>query len=672
MIQVFCSRTAALAAGVDTRHRTQRHFYSIYSGLVSGLISLAWGAAVAYPAIALSLETVSPNPLAHQRLPDQRPQTLSQSPATDPSNPLAAQAMYRELENLTGRLESAYLSSRAQNQPTQLHAADPTLTASASTTVTMPTPLPSELQAAQQLLTDWQGLINQGDYETANRRWQTVSQAIRSSARAGEAIAQPEIRAMWLDRKTIVAAGSQAGLAKVFERFKAAGINTVFVETVNAGYPIYPSSVAPAQNPLIRGWDPLQAAVELGQTYGIEVHAWVWLFAAGNQAHNQVIGQPASYPGPIISAHPDWAGYDNRGNLILPGQAKPFLDPANPEVRQYLFNLLSEIASRYDVDGIQFDYVRYPFQDPANNRLFGYGTAGRQQFHQLTGVDPIILSPHASGDDAQLQQYYWNQWTAFRTEQISSFVAEASHRLRRQRPNLIISAAVFADDTYKRQQTIQQDWEAWADQELVDWIVLMSYASTTQRFEELIRPWIMESSYRSTLVIPGIRLLNLPAAIASEQLQLLRDLPTSGYALFAADNLNSDVQAMLARTQQDSDQAFSAQTPLVTAAARYESLQREWSWLLTNQQIRGDSQRLRQWATEVNQLGTALAALAENPSERGVMGVRSRLNTLERSLTSSLTVEAASPVYRLRAWQNRLTAIDRLLTHDVAESNSSS
>ncbi|WP_121969188.1 family 10 glycosylhydrolase [Leptolyngbya sp. BC1307] len=672
MIQVFCSRIAAHAAEVDTRCPTQRRFHSIYSGLASGLISLAFGAAVAHPAIALSPETVSPNQLAYQRLPGQRPQTLSQSPTTDPSNPLNAQAMYRELENLTGRFESAYLSSRAQNQPTQLHAADLTLTASASITVTTPTPLPSELQAAQQLLTDWQGLINQGDYEMANRRWQTVSQALRSSARAGEAIAQPEIRAMWLDRKTIVTAGSQAGLAKVFERFKAAGINTVFVETVNAGYPIYPSSVAPAQNPLIRGWDPLQAAVELGQTYGIEVHAWVWLFAAGNQAHNQVIGQPASYPGPIISAHPDWAGYDNQGNLILPGQAKPFLDPANPEVRQYLFDLLSEIASRYDVDGIQFDYIRYPFQDPANNRLFGYGTAGRQQFHQLTGVDPIILSPHASGGDAQLQQYYWNQWTAFRTEQISSFVAEASHRLRRQRPNLILSAAVFADDTYKRQQTIQQDWETWADQELIDWIVLMSYASTTQRFEELIRPWIMESSYRSTLVIPGIRLLNLPAAIASEQLQLLRDLPTSGYALFAADNLNSDVQAMLARTQQDPDQAFSAQTPFVTAAARYESLQREWSWLLTNQQIHGDSRRLQQWANEVNQLGTALAALAENPSDRGLMGVRSRLNTLERSLASSLTVEAASPAYRLRAWQNRLTAIDRLLTHDGAGSNSSS
>ncbi|MGC1307602.1 MAG: family 10 glycosylhydrolase [Phormidesmis sp.] len=373
---------------------------------------------------------------------------------------------------------------------------------------------------------------------------------------ASRATSQPEIRSIWLDRETIVNAGSPQGLAKVFERFKAAGINTVFVETVNAGYPIYRSEVAPEQNPLIRGWDPLQAAVDLGRSYNMEIHAWVWLFAAGNQAHNPLVGQPAHYPGPILAAHPDWAGFDNHGNLIIPGQTKPFLDPANPAVREYLFDLLSEIADRYDVDGIQFDYVRYPFQDPGNNRLFGYGTAARQQFHALTGTDPITLSPRNGGDARKAR--LWNQWTAFRTQQISSFVAAASTRLRRQRPDLILSAAVFADDTYKRQQELQQDWEDWADQGLVDWIVLMSYASNTQRFAELIRPWIIESSYRSTSVIPGIRLLNLPAAVALDQIQLLQDMPTRGYALFAADNLNGDVQEMLASMQGEGEEAGGA------------------------------------------------------------------------------------------------------------------
>ncbi len=374
------------------------------------------------------------------------------------------------------------------------------------------------------------------------------------------AVNQARIQSIWLDRETIVSAGSKAGLAQVFARFKAAGINTVFVETINAGYPIYPSAVAPQQNPLIKGWDPLQAAVELGKANNMEVHAWVWLFATSNQDHNRLVGKPVNYPGPVLSAHPDWAGFDNHGNLIIPGQNKAFLDPANPEVRQYLLSLLTEITTRYDVDGIQFDYVRYPFQDPDANRLFGYGNSARRQFHQLTGTDPITLSPRNNGDRAQA--YLWNQWTAFRIQQVTSFVTEASRLLRRQDPGLTISAAVFADGTYKRQQTLQQDWEDWADQGLVDWIVLMSYAHDTQVFANLIRPWIRESSYRHTQVIPGIRLLNLPTAKASEQLQLLKDWSTSGYALFAADNLNPEVAAMLASRQEDDGDAFAMPGPM--------------------------------------------------------------------------------------------------------------
>ena len=369
--------------------------------------------------------------------------------------------------------------------------------------------------------------------------------------------AQSEVRSIWLDRETIVNAGSREGLAQVFERFRSAGINTVFVETVNAGYPIYPSDVAPEQNPLTRDWDPLQAAVDLGKVYDIEVHAWIWLFAAGNRAHNRILGQPESYPGPILSARPDWAGFDNQGNLIIPGKPKPFLDPANPEVREYLIDLIDEIATRYDIDGIQLDYVRYPFQDAASNRTFGYGTAAREQFYELTGVDPMTL-PSRNGGDRRLARL-WSQWTNFRAQQVSSFVAEVSAHLRRHHSDLTLSAAVFADDAYYRHHAIQQDWEDWADQGLVDWIVLMSYADSTQEFSELIQPWVLESSFYSTQIIPGIRLLNLPSSEARNQIEFLRELPVGGYALFAADNLNGEVQAMLAGVNLDGSAIASKQ-----------------------------------------------------------------------------------------------------------------
>lgn len=689
MIQVLRTRQASASisskpAALRNRAQSYRNYASMYRSVFSGVMAATLSVITGVgPAIATTNRDLGETSLhTSQELVTSTSHSIEPSQGIRPSHPashsprnplgtLATQEMYRELEHLTGRFESAYLFSKAHNQPTQLRIADTSLTASGSITPTVPTPLPEELQAAQQLLNDWQGLINQGEYEAVSDRWQTVTQSLQDNPHnhphiANRNIGQASIRSIWLDRETIVSAGSQQGLAKVFENFKAAGINTVFVETVNAGYPIYPSDIAPEQNPLVHGWDPLEAAVDLGKAYNMEVHAWVWLFAAGNSAHNRLVGQPANYPGPILSARPDWAGYDNHGNLIIPGQTKTFLDPANPEVRQYLFDILSEIASRYDVDGIQFDYVRYPFQDPQANRLFGYGTAAREQFQALTGVDPIILSPKNGGDPRRA--YYWNQWVAFRTQKISTFVAEASDRLRQQKPGITISAAVFADDTQKRQQTLQQDWEDWADQGLVDWIVLMSYASTTQRFEELIRPWVVESSYRSTLVIPGIRLLNLPAAIAFDQLQLLQDLPTSGYALFAADNLNGEVQQMLASTQGNSPQAnFSSQTPYATASARYQSLQREWNWLLTNQQLQLNPQRAQRWIQEVNELGHTLENLASHPSEISFQQVRSRLTNLENSLGNIFTVETASAPYRLRTWQNRLSTIKKLVAYSETQ-----
>ena len=417
-------------------------------------------------------------------------------------------------------------------------------------------PLPAKIASATPAESE-NGLSQKELSEQADTK--TAPEAVEASA-----ISKPDVRSIWLDRETIVNAGSVEGLAQIFDRFKAAGINTVFVETVNAGYPIYESAIAPEKNPLIKGWDPLQAAIDLGKRHDMEIHAWVWLFAAGNQAHNRIIGLPNSYPGPILSANPDWAGFDSHGNLIIPGQTKTFLDPANSEVRAYLLDLLSEIATRYDVDGIQFDYVRYPFQDAYSGRNFGYGIAAREKFRRLTGTDPITLSPRNGGDSTRA--YLWNQWTAFRTQQVSTFVADASQRLRRQHPDLIISAAVFADSSYKRKLAIQQDWEDWADQGLIDWIVLMSYADTVEEFSALVRPWVVESSYRSTEVIPGIRLLNLPTAEARNQLQMLEDLSTEGYALFAADNLHGEVQSMLAGFHEEDQRSASSFTIPVASA----------------------------------------------------------------------------------------------------------
>ncbi|MEO0353011.1 MAG: family 10 glycosylhydrolase [Cyanobacteria bacterium P01_A01_bin.15] len=657
------------------------------------LAVLLWGAALATSSSAESLPVMqsdSENSAIRDHSLDRAERWQLALSGTDPAHhveppgldirtgeavisPFLDLAMQEELINLMGRFEGALLHGYASTQPTELALTSirPEGSLSASlggAGLTTPLTHPA-LEAAQQTLDDWPDLLARRDYGSARQRWIAARQALWNAFPVEQSLAQAEVRAMWLDRGTIVRAGSEAGLTEVFDRLAAAGINTVFFEAINAGYPIYPSRIAPQQNPLTRHWDPLAAAVALGKERGIEVHAWVWLFAAGNRRHNALLNLPTDYPGPLINANPTWAAYDRQGRIVPLGQDKPFLDPANPEVRSYLMRMLHEIAINYDVDGIQFDYVRYPFQDPGANRTYGYGTAARLRFRDMTGVDPATLSPRNNGtltpQQQRRQRQLWQRWTEFRMEQVSSFVAEASQMLRQQRPGIKVSAAVFAKPTHERLQKIQQDWETWAERGDVDWIVLMSYAMDTNRFEQLIQPWILEANYGSTLIIPGIRLLNLPEMAALDQIQTLRDLPVSGYALFAADNLQRGIQTLLSNTQgaPGASQSLPQQQPFDTAAERYQALQREWSWLLSHGQLLMNEQRLVQWVSDVNMVGDQLADLAENPSHRKLEEVRSHLLQINQTIASDLAVKSQHSRYRLQTWEHRLATIEHLLAY---------
>jgi uncharacterized lipoprotein YddW (UPF0748 family) len=627
------------------------------------------------PPLRPQLPLVRPLPGGLDPAEQVEPATIDLGAPNGPINPVLAMTMRQELNNLVGRFESALLAADSYQQPTQVSLAQaaPVLRASAGAEAAPAEDVAAHpaLQSARQLLGEWNGLIAEGKYAIARQRWQAARQELWDNFPTDRPTAQAEIRAIWLDRGTLVQARSPEGLAQIFDRMAAAGVNTVFVETVNAGFPIYPSSVAPQRNPLVAGWDPLKAAVDLGHARGMAVHAWIWTFAAGNQVHNRLVNLPLDYPGPLLAQHPDWAGYDNLGNVIPPGQTKPFLDPANQEVRSYLMRLISEIITTYEVDGLQLDYIRYPFQDPGAGRSYGYGTAARWRFRAMTGIDPLQLAtgPSANATEAErrFHRQMWDRWTDFRIQQVTSFVQEVSIMARRQRPDLVLSAAVFARPELERRHKIQQDWGTWASQGYVDWIVLMSYAEDTNRFAQLVEPWLVNHTFGRALVIPGIRLLNLPQPAALDQILASRDLPAPGYALFAAADLNQSLETLLSRTQSQTPASFRGQPRQTTsyqmAHARYQSLQREWNLLLSNRQLWMEQPLLTPWVDEVNRLGADLEALAAEPSARRLRDAKVRLEKVRSSLNDRVLVQTSNGSYRLQTWRHRLTAIEQLLAY---------
>jgi uncharacterized lipoprotein YddW (UPF0748 family) len=340
-----------------------------------------------------------------------------------------------------------------------------------------------------------------------------------------------EGRALWLDRGTIVSVKTPEEMKKLFDKIEEAGINVVYLETVNAGFPIYPSKYI-EQNPLTKGYDPLKYAINEAHRRDIELHAWVWIFAVGNTRHNPLINKPNDYPGPVISNNfYDGALLGINGNLLPNNQPEYWINPANPKARKLMLNVLEEIVRNYDVDGIQLDYIRYPFQ--GGNNYMGFDFIGRELFEKETG---LTLT---TADSRTMEE--WIKWKA---DKVSYFVEETSMKLRSLKPSLQISAAVYAGDRRKRLSTIQQDWELWVEKGWIDTLSPMSYATNTEKLEELAG-YVYKATNNKALVYPGLAIRQVDTAGFLEQLDAVRSMGMVGNTIFAMAHLNQDKKNIL-------------------------------------------------------------------------------------------------------------------------------
>ncbi|MCL2933851.1 MAG: family 10 glycosylhydrolase [Trichodesmium sp. MAG_R03] len=631
-----------------------------------------------------------PLPLPQIQVPNSQadPSSESAPPGLDirqGSHPISraeANAMLQELNNLLGRFESALVAAKSANVEVNLAVDDISLVAANTDNTTFIAQRNQKNRDAQQVITRARQVIQNfpqqvkaKQYAMARNQWLQTRQMLWNNYPTDGQRAGAEIRAVWLDRGTIVRARSERGLVMVFDRLAAAGINTVFFETINAGYTIYPSNVAPKQNPLTISWDPLKVAVKLAHERNMELHAWIWTFAVGNQAHNRALGQVDSYLGPLISANPSWVMTDNKGRKRHPADGKVYIDPANPEVRQYLRNIIDEIASRYQVDGIQLDYIRYPFQDPRRNFSYGYSATARHQFRQLYGIDPMKISPRD-------RQNLW-KWTEFKINQVNSFVTNTSNFLKGKYPNLILSVAVFPFPRNERFHKIQQDWETWVLNGDIDLLTPMTYALDTNRFQQITQPLTNTGVLGSTLITPAVKLLNIPEIIAVDQIQAARDLPTGGYIIFAAERITGGLHGFLTRTQgkQETDNnrraALSgfAQTtqvvegvipyrqPFTAAADRFQALKKEWSFLLGNKQLFLGESQLESWRNEAGELATALEKLADHPDYSNLNNARRSLRKFQLKFRSAMSAHSRQNAYQVQTWQNRLAALEMFLNY---------
>ncbi|MBL8950455.1 MAG: family 10 glycosylhydrolase [Myxococcaceae bacterium] len=310
-----------------------------------------------------------------------------------------------------------------------------------------------------------------------------------------------ELRAMWfatvtnLDFPRAQASSATLGpqaLQALVTTVADAGFNAIFFQvrpesdalytTTREPWSRFVDDVAPGtqgQNP---GYDPLATLLTLAHARGVEVHAWV------NPYRGLTTTTATAAPGHITNVLSQHAIAYN-GAVTM--------DPSAPAVRTWVVDVIRDLATGFDIDGVVFDDYFYPYP----------------------GATPYP-------DDPQYQAYTTDGGTLsksnWRRANVNALVRDVSEAITAAKPHVRFGIAPFGIyrpgmpagvvglDAY---ETLACDSLAWLQSGWVDYIspqLYWSSTSTGQNYATLIDWWAQQAAAANRWVIPSIAPYRLP------------------------------------------------------------------------------------------------------------------------------------------------------------------
>jgi uncharacterized lipoprotein YddW (UPF0748 family) len=266
-------------------------------------------------------------------------------------------------------------------------------------------------------------------------------------------------------------------------------------------------------------------------------------------------------PDHLVNAHPEWLavpralarelhGVDPRSPRFVTALSRYaaerprtvegiYTSPSHPDVRARVRDVWMDLVERYDLDGMHFDYIRYPSVD------FDYSAGALDRFRAWVGPrlppNRIVELDHAAGADPLA----WTtalprEWDEFRRSQITSLVAEIYGEVKARRPHLVVSAAVVPDRATAFDQRFQ-DWEGWLANGILDVAVPMAYTASTPQFGGLVRQARSMAGSRDRIWV-GIGAYLDSRSGTLDKIDVARGLDTGGVVLFSYDWLAGEGQ----------------------------------------------------------------------------------------------------------------------------------
>ncbi|PZG51008.1 glycosyl hydrolase [Spongiactinospora gelatinilytica] len=175
----------------------------------------------------------------------------------------------------------------------------------------------------------------------------------------------------WPSKTGLSQQRQKAEYTRILDNAAKRRFNAVFVQVRPASDAIYKSphepwsrflTGTPGKDP---GWDPLPFLISEAHKRGLEFHAWFNPYRAADDKGGR---PPAAHP---ARRHPDW---------VVRHEGRLYYNPGLPKVREHVVKVVTDVTTRYDVDGVHFDDYFYPypgrgtrFADEAAFRKYGKG-----------------------------------------------------------------------------------------------------------------------------------------------------------------------------------------------------------------------------------------------------------------------------------------------------------
>jgi uncharacterized lipoprotein YddW (UPF0748 family) len=333
---------------------------------------------------------------------------------------------------------------------------------------------------------------------------------------------------------------------------RVAGFNTLLIQVRGRGDAFFRNGVEPRAAALSgqpADFDPLATALKAGHDAGLRVHAWININLVANAAE---LPDARKH---LVYRHPEWlmvprelvreiASIDPRRPAYLDALARAvraqsarveglYLSPIPDGAAAYTTSVVDDLVRRYDVDGVHFDYIRYPSDE------FDYSRAALSRFRR--DVIPDLDRAQRTLYDSRLKREptiyadaFPERWRKFRRDRLTALVTRLRAAVKSRRPTATVSAAVFPDarDAVARRL---QDWPLWTERGLLDVICPMAYTTDPAVFRAQIEFARLFAGTKA--VWAGIGAYRLSSSETIESILTAREIGARGVVLFSYDNL---------------------------------------------------------------------------------------------------------------------------------------